>query len=85
VKPERPVLSAAAASLVAEQPVFDAHADSLQRALDLGEDLGVAGSGHLDLERGKQGGLGTLVFVSWVDPKYIEAGVHGARDRTRGL
>ncbi|MBK8177469.1 MAG: dipeptidase [Planctomycetes bacterium] len=71
--------------LVAERPVFDAHADSLQRALDLGHDLGARGPGHLDLERGRQGGLGALVFVSWVDPKFIDAGPHGARDRTRGL
>jgi membrane dipeptidase len=78
-------LGPAALALVAERPVFDAHADSLQRALDLGHDLGVAGEGHLDLERGRAGGLGTLVFVSWVDPKFIEAGPHGARDRTRGL
>jgi membrane dipeptidase len=71
--------------LVAERSVFDAHADSLQRALDLGHDLGARGPGHLDLERGRQGGLGALVFVSWVDPKFIDAGPHGARDRTRGL
>ncbi len=78
-------LSDRASALIAECPVFDAHADSLQRSLDLGHDLGVEGTGHLDLVRGKKGGLGALVFVSWVDPKYIEAGPHGARDRTRGL
>jgi membrane dipeptidase len=78
-------LSEAATRLMAEHPVFDAHADSLQRALDLGHDLGIAGEGHLDLERGRQGGLGSLVFVSWVDPKHIDASQHGARDRTRGL
>jgi membrane dipeptidase len=73
------------AAILADGPVFDAHADSLQRALDLGHDLGVRGAGQLDLERGREGGLGALVFVSWVDPKYIDAGPHGARDRTRGL
>jgi membrane dipeptidase len=78
-------LTPLATQLTAERLVFDAHADSLQRALDLGEDLGVEGSGHLDIERGRRGGLGSLVFVSWVDPKYIDAGEHGARDRTRGL
>ena len=78
-------LTPLAAQLTAERLVFDAHADSLQRALDLGTDLGVEGPGHLDVERGRRGGLGSLVFVSWVDPKFIDAGEHGARDRTRGL
>lgn len=68
-----------------ERPVFDAHADSLQMALDLGCDLGQRGPGHLDLVRAEQGGLGALVFVSWCDPKWIEVGEHGARDRTRAL
>jgi len=71
--------------LAATRPVFDAHADSLQLALDLGRDLGAAGAGHLDLVRGRAGGLGALVFVSWCDPKFIAAGEHGARERTRGL
>lgn len=71
--------------LMATRPVFDAHADSLQLALDLGRDLGVRGAGHLDLVRGREGGLGSLVFVSWCDPKFLDAGPHGARDRTRGL
>lgn len=77
--------TAAAAALTAERLVFDAHADSLQRALDLGDDLGTEGGGHLDLVRGARGGLGSLVFVSWVDPRFIQRGPHGARDRTRGL
>lgn len=80
-----PALGGQAAKLILQRPVFDAHADSLQRALDLDHDLGVAGPGHLDVERGARGGLGSLVFVSWVDPKFIEQGPHGARDRTRGL
>ncbi|MCY3002126.1 MAG: membrane dipeptidase [Planctomycetota bacterium] len=71
--------------LMATRPVFDAHADSLQLALDLGRDHGERGAGHLDLVRGREGGLGSLVFVSWCDPKFIDAGPHGARDRTRGL
>lgn len=78
-------LSPATAALMAERPVFDAHADSLQRAADLGHDLAVAGPGHLDLERGAAGGLGALVFVSWVDPKYQELGPGGALARTRDL
>lgn len=65
--------------------VFDAHVDSLQLALDLGRDLGRAGSGHLDLERGLAGGLGQVVFVCWTDPAYLERGPGVARDRTRDL
>jgi membrane dipeptidase len=64
--------------------VFDAHVDSLQCQLDLGEDLGQRGSGHLDLVRGRAGGLGAVVFVSWVDPKYL-AEPGGARRRTDAL
>jgi microsomal dipeptidase-like Zn-dependent dipeptidase len=68
-----------------ERPVFDAHTDSLQRALDLGHDLGQRGAGHLDLVRAREGGLGALVFVCWCDPKFIARSEHGARDRTREL
>jgi membrane dipeptidase len=65
--------------------VFDAHADSLQRSLDLGHDLGVRGPGHLDLVRGQEGGLEGLVFVCWVDPCHLEEGPGGAFRRTQGL
>jgi membrane dipeptidase len=79
------VASRVLAELSAEAPVFDAHADSLQRALDLGHDLGVRGPGHLDLVRAREGGLSALVFVSWVDPKYVERGPGAARERTLAL
>lgn len=69
-----PPLSAEATALVAEAPVFDAHVDSLQRMLDLGQDLGVRGPGHLDLVRGREGGLGSVVLVCWVDPSYLPDG-----------
>ena len=72
-------------TLIATRPVFDAHADSLQRALDLGHDLGTETPGHLDLVRGTAGGLGALVFVSWVDPGFIPAERGGAFARTRAL
>jgi membrane dipeptidase len=64
--------------------VFDAHVDSLQRALDLGHDLGSETPGHLDLVRGRRGGLGAVVLVSWCDPKHILEGA-GARERTTRL
>ncbi len=70
---------------MATQPVFDAHVDSLQRQLDLEHDLGVETPGHLDLVRGRRGGLGSVVFVNWVDPKHIDAGPGGARGRTVDL
>lgn len=79
-----PPLSATARTLVAERPVFDAHVDSIQKALDCGQDLGVAGPGHLDLVRGRAGGLSSVVMVNWVDPAYID-GQGGARERTRLL
>ena len=77
-----PVLSSAARALMAERPVFDAHVDSLQRMLDLGEDLGQHGAGQLDLARGRAGGLGALVLVAWVDPSYLP---HGAAERAGAL
>jgi membrane dipeptidase len=59
--------------------VFDAHVDSMLRELDLGEDLGTApGPGqearHLDLVRGREGGLGAVVFAAWVAPHFVRKG-----------
>jgi len=68
------------------QPVFvmDAHVDSIQRTLDLGHDLAVAGPGHLDLERGRAGGLGAVVLAAWCMPRFMrEPG--GAFERTVAL
>jgi membrane dipeptidase len=83
--PPRPPLSPRARAVVARQPVFDAHVDSLQRALDLGHDLGARTPGHLDLERGRAGGLGAVVFVCWVDPAFLAPERGGARARTAAL
>lgn len=77
--------TSAVAELLKLQPVFDAHVDSLQRQLDLGHDLGTETAGHLDLVRGKRGGLGSVVFVNWVDPKHIERGPGAAKKRTLDL
>lgn len=66
-------------------PVFDAHVDSLQRAVDLDHDLGTLTPGHLDLVRGREGGLASVVFVSWVDPAYMAEGSGSARRRTDEL
>lgn len=86
-----------ARELAAAYPVFDAHQDSLLRALDLGQDLGAAPPGddphgvpgHFDLERARAGGLGSAVFVSWCEPSFLappdEHGEGGALRRTRAL
>jgi len=65
-----PPLSAAVRELLRRRPVFDAHVDSIGRAADLGHDLGERGTGHLDLVRGAEGGLGAWVVVAWVDPEH---------------
>lgn len=72
-------------ALLERGPVFDAHVDSLQRQLDLGHDLGGRTRGHLDLVRGKSGGLGSVVLVNWVDPKHVAEGPGSPRRRTRAL
>ncbi|MDF1838656.1 MAG: dipeptidase [Planctomycetota bacterium] len=66
-------------------PVFDAHVDSIQRALDLGHDLGVEGPGHLDLVRGARGGLAAVVLTAWVDPSFIDGPDGGATGRAQRL
>lgn len=70
----RPDPSPAVRALLSRLPVFDAHADTIGRAVDLGEDLGSrTESGHLDLVRGREGGLGAFVVVAWVDPELFAA------------
>jgi membrane dipeptidase len=64
---------------------FDAHVDTLQLALDLGADLGVASPGQLDLPRARIGGLGGAVFTAWVDPRSMAPGRGGARARAEAL
>lgn len=81
MRDDPPSLSA----LMARRPVFDAHVDSLQRQLDLDHDLGLRTRGHLDLVRGREGGLGAVVLVNWVDPKHAAAGPGRAYLRTVGL
>lgn len=70
-------------------PVFDAHVDALQRALDLGQDLGGESSlpagGQFDLGRARRGGVEAVVLVSWVDPSYLEPARGGARRRAQAL
>ncbi|MEM1448671.1 MAG: membrane dipeptidase [Planctomycetota bacterium] len=65
-------------------PVFDCHADALQRALDMGHDLGAETPGHLDLVKGARGGLRAVVLTAWIDGPYAdEAGA--SKRRTNAL
>lgn len=50
--------------------------------LDLGHDLGERGPGQLDLVRGREGGLGAVVLVCWVDPSFLP---DGSFDRAAAL
>ena len=84
--PER---AAALERLLATGPVFDAHADSIGLACDLGVDLAVESPGHLDLPRARAGGLGAWVVVCWVDPdRFLEraaARAHAMMDAAHEL
>ncbi len=54
-----------------EAIVVDAHADTLQRVLDLDVDLGKRlADGHVDFPRMREGGLDAQFFSIWVDPAY---------------
>jgi membrane dipeptidase len=77
-----PEARAAAQLALARRPLFDAHMDALQRAVDLEHDLGTRTSGHFDLVRAREGGLGTVVFVAWVDPSFMP---DGARRRAQRM
>ncbi len=68
--------------ILARRPVFDAHVDSIGRALDLEHDLGERGAGQLDLVRAAEGGLGAWVVVAWVDPELFP---DAAFERTRAM
>lgn len=53
-------------------PIFDAHCDALQRALDLGHDLGGETHGHFDLAKASRGGVRGVCLTAWVDGTYAE-------------
>jgi len=58
-----------------EAIVVDGHADTIGRALDGGEDLGLeTGKGHLDLPRMLRGGLDAQFMACFVEPKYVDRG-----------
>ena len=51
-------------------PVFDAHCDALQLALDLTHDLGTDTRGHFDFVKAAQGGVRAVSLTAWVDGPY---------------
>jgi membrane dipeptidase len=60
-----------AVALHARALVWDAHMDSLLRALVEGYDLGAAAPGHADLDRWRDGGVNAQVLALWVDTIYV--------------
>jgi membrane dipeptidase len=51
--------------------VWDAHADTLHRALVEGYDPGTRSPGHCDLDRWHDGGVRVQVLAIWVDPIFL--------------
>lgn len=61
---------------------IDLHADSIQRALDEGLDLGQRlPDGHFDSARAKDGGLDAQFFSIWVEPALFGGGGSSAIER----
>jgi membrane dipeptidase len=66
-----PEVSARARAIQDSAIVVDTHADTPQRFLDEGFDIGSTDPhdiGHLSLEKARRGGLGAEFFSIWVDP-----------------
>ncbi|MFI5087666.1 MAG: dipeptidase, partial [Terriglobales bacterium] len=70
-----PAVSAKARQIHDSAIVIDTHADTLQRFLDEGFDIGTvtpAGKGNIDLQKVRQGNLGAEFFSIWVEPSYYD-------------
>ncbi len=68
-----PAVSAKARALHNSALVVDTHADTPQRFLDEGFDMGTVTpvtEGHLDLEKARAGNLGAEFFAIWVEPSW---------------
>jgi membrane dipeptidase len=59
--------------------VIDGHADTPQRFLDGWDFTAPLGTGMLNLESARQGGLAAQFFALWVDPEEHPLGTHAAR------
>jgi membrane dipeptidase len=67
-----PAVSARARAIQDSATVVDTHADTPQRFLDEGFDIGSTDPndiGHLSLDKARRGGLGAEFFSIWVDPE----------------
>jgi membrane dipeptidase len=65
-------VSAKARAIQDSAIVIDTHADTPQRFLDLGFDIGSTDpndNGHLSLDKARRGNLGAEFFSIWVDPE----------------
>ena len=68
-----PAVSAKARALHKSALIVDTHADTPQRFLDEGFDLGTVApvtEGHMDLEKIRAGNLGAEFFAIWVEPSW---------------
>jgi membrane dipeptidase len=67
-----PLVSARARAIQESAIVVDTHADTPQRFLDEGFDMGSTDAsdvGHLSLDKARRGNLGAEFFSIWVDPE----------------
>ena len=67
-----PKVSAKARTIQESAIVIDTHADTPQRFLDEGFDIGSTDPndiGHISLDKARRGGLGAEFFSIWVDPE----------------
>ncbi len=70
--PSEPTVSARARAIHDSAIVVDTHADTPQRFLDEGFDIGTTDPsdvGHLSLDKARRGNLGAEFFSIWVDPE----------------
>lgn len=68
-----PKVSAKARQIHDSAIVIDTHADTPQRFLDEGFDIGTsAGTGSIDLQKAGAGNLGAEFFSIWVEPGYFD-------------
>lgn len=54
-----------------ESILVDAHADTIGRVVDRGEDLTRRTAGHIDLPKMRAGGLDAQFFACWIEPKHV--------------
>jgi membrane dipeptidase len=70
--PDVPAVSAKARAIQESAIVVDTHADTPQRFLDEGFDIGSTDAkdiGHISLDKARRGNLGAEFFSIWVDPE----------------